>query len=143
MVFSNNNNKCDKLIDELKLIPHPEGGHFVETFRDSKNQISHIYYLLKKGETSHWHKINKNELLVFYDGDPLQVLLSKDRVHTQKIIMGKDINNDHKYHFVVKAETWFSMVPLGQWSLIGCIVVPAFDYKDFELAPLSWYPGKN
>ena len=86
MVFSNNNNKCDKLIDELKLIPHPEGGHFVETFRDSKNQISHIYYLLKKGETSHWHKINKNELLVFYDGDPLQVLLSKDRVHTQKII---------------------------------------------------------
>ena len=143
MVFSSSNNKCDKLIDELKLIPHPEGGHFVETFRDSKNQISHIYYLLKKGETSHWHKINKNELLVFYDGDPLQVLLSKDRVHTQKIIMGKDINNDHKYHFVVKAETWFSMVPLGKWSLIGCIVVPAFDYKDFELAPLSWYPGKN
>ena len=119
MVFSSSNNKCDKLIDELKLIPHPEGGHFVETFRDSKNQISHIYYLLTKGETSHWHKINKNELLVFYDGDPLQVLLSKDRVHTQKIIMGKDINNDHKYHFVVKAETWFSMVPLGQWSLIG------------------------
>ena len=143
MVFSSSNNKCDKLIDELQLIPHPEGGHFVETFRDSKNQISHIYYLLKKGETSHWHKINKNELLVFYDGDPLQVLLSKDRVHTQKIIMGKDINNDHKYHFVVKAETWFSMVPLGQWSLIGCIVVPAFDYKDFELAPPSWYPGKN
>ena len=143
MVFSSSNNKCDKLIDELKLIPHPEGGHFVETFRDSKNQISHIYYLLKKGETSHWHKINKNELLVYYDGDPLQVLLSKDKVHTQKIIMGKDINNDHKYHFVVKAETWFSRVPLGQWSLIGCIVVPAFDYKDFELAPPSWYPGKN
>ena len=143
MVFSSSNNKCDKLIDELKLIPHPEGGHFVETFRDSKNQISHIYYLLKKGETSHWHKINKNELLVFYDGDPLQILFSKDRVHTQKIIIGKNINNDHKYHFVVKAETWFSMVPLGKWSLIGCIVVPAFDYKDFELAPLSWYPGKN
>ena len=58
-------------------------------------------------------------------------------------IIGKDINNDHKYHFVVKAETWFSMVPLGKWSLIGCIVVPAFDYKDFELAPSSWSPGKN
>ena len=84
-------NKCDKLIDELKLIPHPEGGHFAETFRESKGQISHIYYLLKKGEASHWHKINKNELLVFYDGDPLQVLLSKDKIHTQKIIIGKDV----------------------------------------------------
>ena len=136
-------NNFDKLKDELKLIPHPEGGHFAETFRDSKNQISHIYYLLTKGETSHWHKINKNELLVFYDGDPLQVLLSKDKIHTQKIIIGKDINKDHKYHFVVRAETWFSMIPLGKWSLIGCIVVPAFNYKDFELAPPSWYPGKN
>ena len=136
-------NNCDKLIDKLKLIPHPEGGHFVETFRDSKNQISHIYYLLKKGETSHWHKINKNELLVFYDGDPLQVLVAKDKIHTQKIIIGKDVNKDHKYHFVVKGETWFSMISLGKWSLIGCIVVPAFDYKDFELAPPSWFPGKN
>ena len=136
-------NNFDKLKDELKLIPHPEGGHFTETFRDSKNQISHIYYLLTKGETSHWHKINKNELLVFYDGDPLQVLLSKDKIHTQKIIIGKDINKDHKYHFVVRAETWFSMVPLGKWSLIGCIVTPAFDYKDFELAPPNWFPGKK
>ena len=135
-------NKCDKLIDELKLIPHPEGGHFVETFRDSKNQISHIYYLLKKGETSRWHKINKNELLVFYDGYPLQVLLSKDTVHIQKIIIGKDINNDHKYHFIVESETWFSMASLGQWSLIGCIVAPAFDYNDFEIAPPNWSPGK-
>ena len=136
-------NNFDKLKDELKLIPHPEGGHFTETFRDSKNQISHIYYLLTKGETSHWHKINKNELLVFYDGDPLQVLLSKDKIHTQKIIIGKDINKDHKYHFVVRAETWFSMVPLGKWSLIGCIVTPAFDYKDFELAPPNWFPEKK
>ena len=135
-------NNSDKLIDELKLIPHPEGGHFAETVRDSKNQISHIYYLLTKEETSHWHKINKDELIVFYDGDPLQILLSKDKIHTQKIIIGKDINKDHKYHFVVKAETWFSMVSLGKWSLIGCIVVPAFNYKDFELAPPNWSPGK-
>ena len=136
-------NNCDKLIDKLKLIPHPEGGHFVETFRDSKNQISHIYYLLKKGETSHWHKINKNELLVFYDGDPLQVLLSKDKIHTQNIIIGKDFDKGHKYHFVVKRETWFSMISLGEWSMIGCIVVPAFDYKDSKLAPPNWSAGKN
>ena len=136
-------NNYDKLIDKLKLIPHPEGGNFVETFRDDKSQISHIYYLLKKGEASHWHKINKNEVLVFYDGDPLQVLISKDIINTQKIIIGKDLNKGHKYYFVVKRETWFSMISLGEWSLIGCVVGPAFDYKDLELAPPNWSPGKN
>ena len=136
-------NKCDQLIDKLKLKPHLEGGHFVETFRDTKGHISHIYYLLKEGEKSHWHKINKNEVLIFYDGDPLQVLLSKDKIHTKKITIGQDIKKGHQYHFVVMAKTWFSMVPLGKWSLIGCIVVPAFDYKDFELAPPNWLPGKK
>ena len=135
-------NKCDKLIDKLKLIPHPEGGHFAETLRDTKGRISHIYYLLKKGETSHWHKINKNEILLFYDGDPLQVLLSKDKIHTQEITIGKDLEKGRQYHYVVEAETWFSMASLGQWSLIGCIVAPAFDYNDFELAPPNWIPGK-
>ena len=136
-------NNCHKLIDKLKLIPHPEGGNFVETFRDDKSQISHIYYLLKKGEKSHWHKINKNEVLIFYDGDPLQVLLSKDKINTQKITIGRDLEKDHQYHFIVEAGTWFSMVPLGKWTLIGCIVSPAFDYEDFELAPPNWFPGKN
>ena len=135
-------NKCDKLINKLNLTPHPEGGHFAETFRDTKGRISHIYYLLKKGETSHWHKINKNEVLIFYDGDPLQIFLSNDKIHTQKIIIGKDLDKGHKYHFVVKLETWFSMISLGKWSLIGCIVAPAFNYKDFELAPPNWSPKK-
>ena len=135
-------NKCDKLIDKLKLISHPEGGHFAETIRDTKGQISHIYYLLKKGETSHWHKINKNEVLLFYDGDPLQVLLSKNKTHINKITLGKDLGMGHLYHFLVEAETWFSMISLGKWSLIGCIVVPAFNYNDFELAPPNWSPGQ-
>ena len=136
-------NKCDQLIDKLNLIPHPEGGHFAETLRDVKGQISHIYYLLKKGERSHWHKINKNEVLLFYDGDPLQILLSKDKIHTQEIIIGKDLDNGHQYHFVVEAKTWFSMISLGRWSLIGCIVAPAFNYSDLELAPPNWNPGKK
>lgn len=131
-------NKSDELIHKLGLIPHPEGGYFAESFRGENGYVSHIYYLLKKGETSHWHKLTKNENLHFYDGDPLRVCLSKDKIHTQEIIMGKD----HQYHFIVEAETWFSMTSLGTWSLIGCVVIPAFDYKDFELAPPNWFPGK-
>jgi len=136
-------NECDNLIDKLKLIPHPEGGHFIETLRDTNGHVSHIYYLLRKGETSLWHKLNKNEVLLFYDGDPLKILLSKDKINTQEVIIGKDIDKGQKYHFVVKAQTWFSMISLGEWSLIGCIVAPAFDYNDFELAPPNWSPGKD
>lgn len=130
-------NKYNELIKKLKLIPHPEGGYFVETLRDKNQHFSHIYYLLKYGEISQWHKLNKNEVLFFYDGDPLQVSLSKDKKYINKITIGKY----YQYHFVVEAETWFSMISLGRWSLIGCIVAPAFNYSDLELAPPNWSPG--
>ena len=136
-------NKCEKLINKLNLAPHPEGGHFVETLRDTKGNMSHIYYLLKKGEISNWHKLTKNENLHFYDGDPLKVFLSCDKIHTSEIILGRDLNKKQRYHFTVKAGTWFSMRSLGKWSLIGCNVAPAFNYKDFELAPPNWSPGKK
>lgn len=50
-------NKSDEIIKILHMIPHPEGGHFKESYRD-KN-ISLIYYLLKKNEKSHWHRLKK------------------------------------------------------------------------------------
>ena len=55
--------------DKLNLIPHPEGGHLKESYRDEN--ISLIYYLLRKNEKSHWHRLTKNEILHFYQGDPL------------------------------------------------------------------------
>ena len=64
-------NNPDDLIKKLKLEPHPEGGYFAESFRDKKDTVSLIYYLLKKGDVSHWHKLTKNEILHFYDGDPI------------------------------------------------------------------------
>ena len=133
----------NEIIKKLNLIPHPEGGYFAETFRDQLGSVSHIYYLLKKGEISRWHKLKKNEILNFYDGDPIKIYLSKNAVDTSEVILGKDINVGNKYQYTVKAETWFSMCSLGEWSLIGCIVVPAFDYNDFELAPTNWKPGKK
>ena len=91
---------------------------------------------MKKLEKKWMSLVTKLSLSLF----SILILLSLPNLSfsAEKIIIGKDINNDHKYHFVVKAETWFSMVPLGKWSLIGCIVVPAFDYKDFELASKDW-----
>ena len=82
---------AESIIKDLSLEPHPEGGHFVECFRTES--ISIIYYLLKKNEKSHWHRLTKNEILHFYDGDPLIVSLSKNGIDINKIIL----NNNHYY----------------------------------------------
>ena len=53
----------DEIIKKLQMTPHPEGGYFKESYRDEN--ISLIYYLLKKNEKSHWHRLTKNEILHF------------------------------------------------------------------------------
>ena len=131
-------NNPENLIKKLQLVPHPEGGYFSESFRDDKENVSLIYYLLKSGQTSHWHKLTKNEILHFYDGDPLKIYMSKDKKEISKVLLGKNINNKEYLHYIVKSETWFGMKSAGSWSLIGCTVSPAFDYKDFELASKDW-----
>ena len=128
----------DDLIKKLKLLPHPEGGHFAESFRDESDMVSLIYYLLKKGETSHWHKLTKNEILHFYDGDPMKIYLSLDKTEISNVLLGKNTENGELHHYVVKSETWFGMRSTGDWSLIGCTVSPAFNYKDLEIASKDW-----
>ena len=122
----------------MNLRPHPEGGHFAESFRDNKGNVSLIYYLLKKNEVSHWHKLTKNEILHFYDGDPIKIYMSKDKKEVSIAILGRNLKNGESLHYVVKSETWFGMKSTGSWSLIGCTVSPAFNYEDFELAPKNW-----
>ena len=131
-------NNSNEIIKKLEMIPHPEGGHYKETYRN--DNFSLIYYLLKNGEKSHWHRLNKNEILHFYSGDPLKVLMSKDGVTVEEITLDKEVNNGHFWHYVIKAGTWFYMKSKGEYSLIGCTVSPPFDYKDFELASPEWNP---
>ena len=134
-------NNVDEIIKKLQMIPHPEGGYFKESYRNEN--ISLIYYLLKKNEKSHWHRLTKNEILHFYNGDPLKLLISKDGKNIEEIILNNKINNDQIFHYIVKAGTWFSMESQGEYSLIGCAVAPSFDYIDFELAPKNWKPEKS
>tara|TARA_B110000263_G_C15036139_1_gene386399 strand:+ start:197 stop:607 length:411 start_codon:yes stop_codon:yes gene_type:complete len=135
-------NDPNKLIEKLKMISHPEGGYFSESFRDKSNNVSLIYYLLKKDQRSHWHRLTKNEILHFYEGQPLNVHISEDAETSYTKILGKNIDNNENLHLVVSAGSWFSMTSSGSYSLIGCTVAPGFDYKDFELAPKNWEPGK-
>ena len=134
-------NDSDKLIEKLKMTKHPEGGFFSESFRDNNNNVSLIYYLLKKSQRSHWHRLTKNEILHFYDGSYLNVHISDDSKTSYTKILGRNINNNENLHLVIPAGSWFSMTSSGSYSLIGCTVAPGFDYKDFELAPKNWQPG--
>ena len=131
------------LIESLKMTPHPEGGHFAETFRADDSSASLIFYLLKSDERSHWHRLTKDELLHFYDGDPMSVLLSPDGVSIQRKTLGRDAVDNEAYHLIIPKGTWFSMQSTGDWSLIGCTVSPAFSFDDFELAPKGWMPGRG
>ena len=124
------------LIKKLNLIGHPEGWHFSESFRDEKNNISLIYYLLQKNEWSHWHRLTKNETLHFYKGDPLIIYVSKDGIDYSSVIIGENDN----FHYTVRSQNWFAMKSSGDYSLIGCTVAPGFAYKDFELAPADGKP---
>ena len=131
------------LIESLKMTPHPEGGHFAETFRADDGSVSLIFYLLKNDERSHWHRLTKDELLHFYDGDPMSILLSPDGVSVQEKTLGRNAVDNEAYHLIVPKGTWFSMQSTGDWSLIGCTVSPAFTFDDFELAPKGWMPGRG
>jgi len=134
-------NDPEKLIKKLNMIPHPEGGYFAESFRDKDNTVSLIYYLLKKNQRSHWHRLTKNEILHFYLGDPMSVYISEDGKVSNTIVLGNNIKNNENIHIIVKAGSWFSMISSGEYSLIGCTVAPGFNYSDFELAPKNWNPG--
>ena len=85
---------ADKIIKKLKMIPHPEGGYYSESFRDKDNKISLIYYLLRKNQRSHWHRLTKNEILHFYQGAPLSVSISKDGKTSITKVLGNNISNN-------------------------------------------------
>ena len=124
------------LIEYHKMIPHPEGGHYVEVFKNK--DVSHIYFLLEGHEHSHWHRITKNETVHFYSGDPLEIYTSKDGEEFETNQIGSNKN----FIYSIEKNTWFAMKPKGKYSLIGCTVAPAFEFEDLELAPKDWKPSK-
>ena len=124
------------LIEYHKMTPHPEGGHYVEVFKNK--DVSHIYFLLESHEHSHWHRITKNETVHFYSGDPLEIYTSKNGEEFET----NQIGSNNNFIYSIEKYTWFAMKPKGKYSLIGCTVAPAFEFEDLELAPKDWKPSK-
>jgi uncharacterized protein len=139
----------DEIIARLGLKPHPEGGHYRETFRapddaanGSRGASTAIYFLLKAGERSHWHKVlDADEVWHHYAGAPLELSLSEDGRHVRHLRLGTDFAIGEEPQAVVPRGVWQAARSLGHWTLVGCTVAPAFDFAGFELAPPDWEPS--
>jgi predicted cupin superfamily sugar epimerase len=142
---------ADDIIARLGLIPHPEGGHYRETWRDApaepggRGSGTAILYLLRADERSHWHRIDATELWHFHAGAPLRLRLSDDGVAERSVILGPDLDRGHLPQAVVPPGAWQAAEPLesappDSWTLVGCTVSPAFSFAGFELAPPHWSP---
>jgi len=133
----------DEVVRLLGLQPHPEGGWYRETWRDaggdgSRSAGSAIFYLLRAGEESRWHRIDAAEVWHLYAGGPLELDLSVDGTTVDRLVLGVDLVAGQRPQHVVPAGVWQAARPLAEWSLVGCTVSPAFEFAGCELAPEAW-----
>lgn len=130
----------------LDLRPHPEGGHYRETFRDQhaadgRAASTAIYFLLAAGERSHWHRIDAVEVWHWYAGAALALRIAGSG-GTATIRLGPDLAAGERPQAAVPAGAWQAAESLGAWTLVGCTVAPGFDFSGFELAPKDWAPPR-
>jgi predicted cupin superfamily sugar epimerase len=133
------------LIERLGMQPHPEGGHYVETFRHhpvggGRGDLTCIYFLLAAGEVSAWHRVDAIEVWHHAAGDPLLLTLSPDGHDAAAHHLGPDIAAGQRPHVVVPKGCWQAAESLGAWTLVSCMVAPAFEFEGFEMAPAGWRP---
>jgi len=128
---------ADDVLRTLELEPHPEGGHYRETWSDEA--CSAIYFLLRTGERSRWHRVrDRVEIWHFYAGSPLRLEVDLEGAGTaaaQDIELGRDLRAGQRPQAVVPAGAWQSARTLGPWTLVGCTVAPPFTFDAFDLAP--------
>jgi predicted cupin superfamily sugar epimerase len=135
------------VIARLELKPHPEGGHYRETFRDprvdanGRSVSTAIYFLLARGERSHWHRIDAVEVWHHYAGSALVLHIADDG--GQRIVrLGPDLAAGEVPQATVPAQAWQAAESSGDWTLVGCTVAPGFEFAAFELAEPDWFPGR-
>lgn len=136
-------NTADAVIARLGLRPHPEGGHYAETYRHNpeggaRGACTAIYYLLKAGERSHWHRVDAAEVWTWHAGGTLRLKLAD-----ADIVLGGDVLAGESPQAVVPPHAWQAAEPVGEWALVSCVVAPAFDFAGFEMAPPHWQPEER
>jgi predicted cupin superfamily sugar epimerase len=134
------------IVARLDLRPHPEGGHYRETFHDisrdanGRSASTAIYFLLARGERSHWHRIDAAEVWHYYAGGAMELQIA-DGGGARTLRLGPDLAAGEMPQAVVPAHAWQAAESLGDWTLVGCTVAPGFEFATFELAPPGWMPA--
>lgn len=135
-------------INNLELLPHPEGGYYKETYRSSsliegngafpsgRAFATAIYFLIEANNFSAFHKIKSDETWHFYGGNALEVIELDTTGKLTSTVVGPDILNGQLLQYTVVAGNWFASRVLNgaPFSLVGCTVAPGFDFRDFEMA---------
>jgi uncharacterized protein len=135
------------IIARLELRPHPEGGHYRETFRDAsagadgRARSTAIYYLLARGERSHWHRIDVVEVWHYYAGHAMTLRIAHDGGVQHTVRLGPDVAAGDRPQAIVPANAWQAAETTGDWTLVGCTVAPGFEFAQLELAPTWWEPS--
>lgn len=133
-----------EIVARLGLVPHPEGGHYRETFRDAatgaggRSASTAIYFLLAAGELSRWHRVDAAEVWHWYAGAPLELSMRRGLDTSAPVAhhrLGADLAAGERPQAVVPAGIWQQARSLGAWTLVGCTVAPGFTFAGFELAP--------
>jgi len=136
-----------RIVEALKLQPHPEGGWYRETFRDDaapggRAASTAIFYLLERGQVSAWHRVkDAAEAWHHYAGGPLKLRLAAPGAREAVHVLGLDLFAGQTPQVIVPKGWWQAAEPLGDWTLVGCTVAPGFEFAAFEMAPEGWSPG--
>ncbi len=136
---------AQQIIEILELEPHPEGGYYRETWRGEAHEGERgagtaIYYLLRAGERSHWHRVDAVEVWHYYAGAGLALSVHAGAGKTEHLRLGADLAAGECPQAIVPKGAWQSASTCGAWTLVGCTVAPAFDFAGFELAPPAGRP---
>jgi predicted cupin superfamily sugar epimerase len=145
------NTKIQNLVENLQLLPHPEGGFYKEVYRSEKtiakdalpdnfsgdrSYCTSIYFLLTSENFSAFHRIKQDEIWHFYGGSSLSVHVIDAAGNYTEHKVGMDFSNGEQPQLVVPAGCWFasSVAKPDSYAFVGCTVAPGFDFDDFELA---------
>ncbi|MBY9066079.1 cupin domain-containing protein [Hyphomonas sp. WL0036] len=135
-----------EIIRLLNLQPHPEGGHYGETWRTApaeggRSPLTAIYYLLQADELSAWHRVDADEAWLWHAGGPLALTIAPgEGGGARSMMLGPDLRAGQRPQAIVPAHHWQTAETLGAWTLVSCLVAPGFEFSGFALAPPGWRP---
>lgn len=139
---------ADEVIRQLDLQAHPEGGWYREVYRQinadgRRGAVTSIYYLLKAGERSHWHRVtDAEEVWNYHAGAPLSLRIADPDGEVTEYTLSAALTAGERPQATVPSGWWQSAESKGDWTLVGCAVAPAFEFDGFEMAPAEWQPGQ-